>query len=216
MKKITGYAIVLIMFSLAVVALMFSVNKLKEDLNVKDNVLSSKDASSLKSEKKYTEEQLKEFRHKYSDLFKKIASSTGVGWEEIQFFVQDNGNVNAYATIYGGKKTVVFFSGLIDFAASNFSQEDAEKVLSFVMAHELSHIVLGHVKQSGGSDPITEQEADLHAIKILVTIGIDCNGAYLFSKFVDHGETEFTTHPPSFFRAIYNKGFCDAYKKKFS
>lgn len=71
------------------------------------------------------------------EIFQRIAAATNSG-RRYQLGVQQSQEINAYATPDG---QVVFYSGLLE------ALPDAD-ALAFVMAHEISHIELGHSTKS--------------------------------------------------------------------
>jgi predicted Zn-dependent protease len=106
-------------------------------------------------------------------------------------------------------------TGFINYFKDKVSTEDLDEIIAEVLAHEIAHIALGHTKTGRGSEPTTEIEADLFAIKLLVATGFPCTGGYKGMKLMDSGRTEFTTHPPAYFRVVYLKTMCEVEMKKY-
>ena len=72
-----------------------------------------------------------------NNLVKEICNANGIKADEIKVYILKNKQVNAFAM---PGKQVVIYSGLIDESRNQYE-------LAGVIAHELAHIKLGHVKK---------------------------------------------------------------------
>jgi predicted Zn-dependent protease len=79
----------------------------------------------------------KEITTPVNNLVKEICTANGIKPEEIKVYIVKNNQINAFA-IPG--KQLVIYSGLIDETKNQYE-------LAGVIAHELAHIQLGHIKK---------------------------------------------------------------------
>lgn len=153
---------------------------------------------------------------RYEPMFNQLKKGIGIIGDDIHFMlINDNDVVNAFASTANGKKEVILMTGFINYFKGKVSQDDLDEIIAEVLAHEIVHIALGHTRGGKGSEPTTEIEADLFAIKLLVRTGFPCTGGYKGMELLENGVTEFTTHPPAYFRAVYLKAMCEREMKKY-
>ena len=157
-----------------------------------------------------------EYYMRYEPMFNQLKKGIGILGDNMEFvLINDNSIVNAFASTDSGKKEVILMTGFIEFFKSKVSTNDLDEIIAEVLAHEIAHIALGHTKTGKGSEPTTEIEADLFAIRLLVATGLPCTGGYKGMELLVDGRTEFTTHPPAYFRVIYLKAMCEREMKKY-
>jgi hypothetical protein len=157
------------------------------------------------------------FFMRYDPMVNQLKKGLGILGDDITFsMINNNDVVNAFATTHRGVKEIILMTGFIQFFRDkDVSPEDIDEIVVAVLAHELAHIVLGHTRDGKGSEPTTEIEADLFSIKLLVRTGFPCTGHPKWIKLLDEGETEFTTHPPGYFRTAYTETMCEREMKKY-
>jgi Zn-dependent protease with chaperone function len=139
-----------------------------------------------------------------NDVFKVLKEHAGLAADNIIYrYDADNNSINAYASSHTGNREVVILNGFIEYALKS---ENGIDEISFVVAHEIAHHLLGHTKNAD-HNATHEIEADIYAVKLLKAAGLPCDGGVTFFKY--GGTTEFTTHPPSYFRALYINELCE-------
>lgn len=134
-------------------------------------------------------------------MYDKLWRATGEKEYYVPLVIASDDMVNAYATY----TSITVFKGLINSVKS-------EDELAFVLSHEISHVLLGHVdpvkeNDAKGDNAIMHDEvkADKYGAFIMMKAGYDiCKGREIFYQWtIDMGNVLTSTHPCNIYR--YNE-----------
>lgn len=152
------------------------------------------------------------------DIFTMLQFTAGKSANKIQLWLYTSNVVNAHMD---DSANLVIYAGILNFIMRDRNDKD---MLAGIMAHEIGHWTLGHVRDSSTCFDTAlntrncEREADIYSVKLMTDAGYDCHHASKF--FTDIIKTwgsinlkNESTHPSDRERETYIEKACTIYKE---
>ena len=143
------------------------------------------------------------------DVYYRVLSESRFSPRDITFVIEESSVDNAYANIVNGKKVVIITTAMIESLHYNEDQ------VAMILAHEIAHHSLQHLRYKISDQIIRETDADILGHRLATQAGYDkCAGyAIWMQEMVLNSSVDYlhgiNTHPKLAVRAEYFRKLCN-------